>query len=78
MLTDKERIRQLLVAEGGQMRQRALVDQTGWSKSRVSRLLSTMVEDGTLVKFRVGRENVVCLEGHLPGYVQSHDDADER
>lgn len=74
MLTDKERVRRLIAAEGGHMRQRAIVDRTGWSKSRVSRLLSAMVDDGTVVKLRVGRENVVCLEGDLPGFVRSSGD----
>lgn len=74
MLTDKERIRRLIATEGGRMRQRMLVERTGWSKSRVSRLLSVMVDDGTLVKLQVGRENLVCLEDTLPDIVAGSDD----
>lgn len=77
MLTDKERVSRLIAAEGGHVRQRVIVDRTGWSKSRVSRLLSAMVDDGTVEKLRVGRENVICLEGHLPEFVRFADENPE-
>ena len=44
---------------GGQMRQADLVDETEWSKATVSRLLSTLEDEGRVEKIRVGRGNVV-------------------
>ena len=46
---------------GGQMRQADLVDETEWSKATVSRLLSTLEDEGRVEKIRVGRGNVVRL-----------------
>ncbi len=48
------------------MKQHRIVDETGWSKSKVSVLLSEMEEEGTVSKLRVGRENVVSLDGFEP------------
>ena len=47
----------------GQMRQTDLVDETEWSKATVSRLLSTLEDEGRVEKIRVGRGNVVRLVG---------------
>lgn len=66
MLTDEERVRRTIAAAGGRMRQRELVERSGWTKARVSRLVSAMAADGVVVKVRVGRENVLCLEEALP------------
>lgn len=59
-LTDEERVvRHLQHAE--QMGQSDLVDRTGWSKAKVSRVLSAMEEEGTVCRTRVGREKIVTL-----------------
>lgn len=70
MLTDEERVRRTIAAAGGRMRQRELVERSGWTKARVSRLVSAMAEDGVVVKVRVGRENVLCLEEALPAILR--------
>ena len=66
LLTDEARVKKLLDENGGRMKQVNIVDQTGWSKSKVSMLLSDMEEDGEISKLRVGRENIVSLAGHEP------------
>lgn len=58
-LTDRERVLDLLADSGGQVKQKAVVDQLNWSKSKTSRVLSSMAEDGDIEKFRIGRENVI-------------------
>ena len=52
----------LLRENGGQMRQADIVDSVDWSKSKTSRVLSSMAEEGSVEKIRLGRENVVRLE----------------
>jgi hypothetical protein len=65
-LSDEERVVALLESQGGRMKQVDIVDQTDWSKSKVSMLLSDMESEGTVSKLRVGRENIVSLAGHEP------------
>ncbi|MFD1646307.1 helix-turn-helix transcriptional regulator [Haloarchaeobius litoreus] len=77
LLTDEDRVVELLTENGGRMRQSNIVDETDWSKSKVSMLLSDMEDDGSISKLRVGRENIVSLAGHEPDAVGSpFDDED--
>ena len=64
--SDEEVVRSLLDGNGGRMRQSEIVAETGWSKSKVSMLLSEMAEADEISKLRVGRENIVSLDGHEP------------
>jgi len=64
--TDQEVIIDILGDHEGRMKQAKIVDETGWSKSKVSMLLSDMEEDGDISKLRVGRENIVSLSGNEP------------
>ena len=66
LLTDEARVKKLLDDNGGRMKQVNIVEETGWSKSKVSMLLSEMEEEGDISKLRVGRENIISLEGHEP------------
>jgi hypothetical protein len=66
LISDEERVVTLLENNDGRMKQVKIVDETGWSKSKVSMLLSDMEEEGTISKLRVGRENIVSLAGHEP------------
>jgi hypothetical protein len=66
MITDEERVLGLLRDNGGRMRQVNIVEETGWSKSKVSMLLSEMEEEEQVTKLRVGRENIVSLPGEEP------------
>ncbi|MFA9515896.1 helix-turn-helix transcriptional regulator [Halopenitus sp. H-Gu1] len=59
--TDEDRVRQLLTDHGGRTKQSAVVEELGWSKSKTSRVLSRMAEEGTVEKLRIGRENVIDL-----------------
>ena len=59
--TDDERVIHLLIANHGRMKQSEVVEQTDWSKAKVSRLLSRMEERDQIVRTRIGRENVVQL-----------------
>ena len=60
-LTDEDRVLLMLESNGGQLRQSDIVDQTEWSKSKVSRLLSKMEDRALVEKIAVGRENLIAL-----------------
>jgi hypothetical protein len=66
LLSDEDRVVQLLEEHGGRMKQVDIVDETEWSKSKVSMLLSDMEDDGEISKLRVGRENIISKAGNEP------------
>lgn len=71
LMADDERVVKLLKSNGGRMKQVNIVNETGWSKSKVSMLLSEMEDDGEITKLRVGRENIISLPGHEPDAARS-------
>jgi hypothetical protein len=60
-LTDADRVRSLLTEEDGQLKQKQVAERLDWSASKTSRTLSSMEEEGTIERVRIGRENVVRL-----------------
>ncbi len=78
LLSDEERVIDLIEDNGGRMKQVDIVEATDWSKSKVSMLLSDMEEAERISKLRVGRENIVSLTGHEPDAAGSpFDDTEE-
>lgn len=77
LLTDTDRVQRLLDEHGGRMRQSAIVEETDWSKSKVSMLLSDMEDENEITKLRVGRENIISLPGSEPEAAGSPFDDDE-
>ena len=71
MLTDEDRIRELLTQYGGRMKQADVTEETEWSKSTVSRKLSKMEEKGLITRVQVGRGNLVFLSGYEPETTKS-------
>lgn len=61
VLTDEERVRALLAANGGRMRQAAIAEEFEWSASKTSRVVGHLVDDGTVEKLRQGRENLIDI-----------------
>ncbi|GAB3671792.1 DUF7345 domain-containing protein [Halopiger thermotolerans] len=61
LLTDEDRVRQLLERNDGRMRQAAIAEELEWSASKTSRVVSGMADEGTVEKLRIGRENVIDL-----------------
>lgn len=64
--TDQERVLQLLETHSGITWQSHVVSETEWSKSKVSRVLSEMEANGTIRRYRIKRQKVVCLPGAEP------------
>lgn len=72
-MTDQEKIRHLVRSNGGRMKQSAIVDSVDWSKAKVSRLLADLEDEGEITKLRLGRENLICLQGQEPPASKSSD-----
>jgi hypothetical protein len=66
VLTDEDRVLRILRENGGWVYQGLIVEETNWSKSKVSRLLSQMADEETIEKVSVGRQNVVAEKGSMP------------
>jgi len=70
-LSDEEVVFTLLDDHDGRMRQADIVEETDWSKSKVSRVLSAMEDEERIVKVDVGRGNVVMRPEDLPPGAES-------
>ncbi|MCT9095673.1 hypothetical protein [Haloarchaeobius sp. HME9146] len=66
VLTDEEKVCQILRENGGRLQQKEIIEQTDWSKSKVSRLLSKMESEDEIRKISVGRENLITLPEDQP------------
>ena len=60
-VTREEYVREILEANDGRLRQQRIKQYTGWSAASVSRLLGRMEDSGTITRFRIGNEKVVCV-----------------
>lgn len=61
VMTDSERVQELLETNGGRMRQAAIADEFDWSASKTSRVTGKMVSEGIVEKLKLGRENLIEL-----------------
>lgn len=60
-LTREEYVCEILAEHDGRLRQQRIKEYTGWSAASVSRLLGRMEDEGTITRFRIGNEKVVCV-----------------
>lgn len=66
LLSNGEQVLAVLEAHGGRMKQRRIGTALEWSETKASDVLSKMDEDEQIVRFRLGRENVVSLPDEDP------------
>ncbi|MFB6282463.1 MAG: helix-turn-helix transcriptional regulator [Halobacteria archaeon] len=59
VIKDSEVVLRILDAEGGEMKQKTLVEETDWSQSKVSQVTSGLEDQGEIEKLRMGRENII-------------------
>ncbi|WP_076607934.1 helix-turn-helix transcriptional regulator [Natronorubrum thiooxidans] len=71
LLSDEGLVVRLLVANQGRIRQHRIAEETGWSKSKVSRICSQMHDDEMIEKISAGRENVIRLSERSTEATQS-------
>lgn len=56
---DRERVLNLVERADGRIKQKRVVEETGWSEAKVSQVTSELEDDGEIRKLRMGRENVL-------------------
>lgn len=71
LLPNSEVVLAVLDENDGQIRQSELVEETGWSKAKVSRVLSKMEADEKIVKVSVGRGNLITTPNDVPSGARS-------
>ncbi|XGI83646.1 DUF4897 domain-containing protein [Halorutilales archaeon Cl-col2-1] len=76
VMTDEERVEAVLEANGGRMRQAEIADEFDWSASKTSRVIGKMVEDDSVEKLRLGRENLIDLSGFDTDVDESDSDSE--
>lgn len=63
LLSNEERVLQLLETRGGRMKQQQVVQTLDWTEAKTSQVVSNLREEGEIETFRIGRENVLTLPG---------------
>jgi uncharacterized membrane protein len=61
LLSNEERVLRLLERRGGRVKQKAVVDELGWTEAKTSQVVGSLREQGKIESFRLGRENVLAL-----------------
>lgn len=61
LLTNEERVLELLEANGGRVKQQTVVEELDWTEAKTSRVVNSLHEEGRIDVFRLGRENVLSL-----------------
>ena len=64
LLSNEERVLQLLSQHGGRMKQQQVAEELDWTDAKTSQVVSNLREDEEINSFRLGRENVLTLPGH--------------
>lgn len=61
LVTDEDRVRDLLEERGARVKQGEVAEALDWSKSKTSRVLSRMADADRIRKYQLGRKNVIEL-----------------
>jgi len=61
LLSNEERVIRLLERRGGRVKQKAIVEELGWTEAKTSQVVGSLREQGKIESFRLGRENVLAL-----------------
>ncbi|RZV12178.1 hypothetical protein BDK88_1069 [Natrinema hispanicum] len=61
LLSNEERVLQLLEQRGGRIKQQDVVSELDWTEAKTSQVVGDLREDDEIEVFRIGRENVLSL-----------------
>lgn len=61
LLSNEERVLELVDNRGGRVKQQEVVDEFGWSETKTSEVVGELREAGEIEVYRLGRENVLAL-----------------
>lgn len=76
LVPPRVKVHRLLRTYNGMTWQGRIKADTGWSASKTSRILGEMEQGDEIRRYRIGRENAVCLAGQEPESVRTR--VDER
>jgi uncharacterized membrane protein len=65
--TEEGKILKLLAQSGGSMRQSDIVEQSRFSKAKTSQLLSILEKNGSITRYKKGRDKIVNLTERVNG-----------
>jgi uncharacterized membrane protein len=63
LLSNEERVLQLLKQNGGRMKQKQVAEQLDWTAAKTSQVVGDLRDADEVEAFRLGRENVLTLPG---------------
>ncbi|SNR22889.1 helix-turn-helix transcriptional regulator [Halorubrum vacuolatum] len=66
LLSNEEQVMRLIEAHGGRMKQKQVAAELDWTAAKTSQVTKRLREEGDLVGFRLGRENVLTLPEEDP------------
>lgn len=61
LLSNEERVLQLLDQHGGRMKQKQVAEELDWTAAKTSQVVGDLRDDDEIEAFRLGRENVLTL-----------------
>ena len=67
MLSEAEKILKLLRSSGGTMRQSKITEQCRFSKAKTSQLLGVLEKQGSITRYKNGRDKIVTLKERVKG-----------
>ncbi|MCL5949004.1 MAG: MarR family transcriptional regulator [Candidatus Bathyarchaeota archaeon] len=67
LLSEEEKILKLLKSSGGSMRQSKITEQSRFSKAKTSQLLTALEKNGSITRYKNGRDKIVTLKERVKG-----------
>ncbi|MCU4926677.1 hypothetical protein OB905_11900 [Halobacteria archaeon AArc-dxtr1] len=71
-LGDEDKVLRLLVKQGGRVDRETVLQETGWSESRLATTVERMESENQVSAISVGRKRVICRRGFEPKGYRSH------
>ena len=65
--TDEDKVLKLLKNAGGTMKQSDITEACGFSKAKTSQLLTALENNGTLTRYKKGRDKIVTIKERVNG-----------
>jgi hypothetical protein len=78
LLSNEERVLALLDEAGGRIKQQDVVEETGWSETKTSEVVSDLRESDRIAVYRLGRNNVIALPETGLGYDTDNESGDSK
>ena len=67
LMSEEEKVLKLLKSTGGRIRQSQIIDQLKFSKAKTSQLLGVLEKQGSITRYKNGRDKIVTLKERVKG-----------